>query len=235
MELTALVKRLREVHGDGLVTVVLYGSAAAGEHHKRTSDYNVLVIVRALDFATLAREAPLAKEWARDGNPPPLTFTEREWRRSADIFPMEYADILERHKVLYGDAPFDGVVVKPEDLRLQLEHQVAGKLLQFRQGVLLNGGKGAGLTKLLEQSLSTFMVLFRATLRLHGEQPPTDYVVLSERVGAVCGIDSAPFVRVARHIRGEQTLAHADAPSLIDSYLAETAKLKAHLDRLTLP
>src|SRR5258707_8543144 len=27
-----------------------------------------------------------------------------EWRHSADVFPMEYADILERHRVLHGAA-----------------------------------------------------------------------------------------------------------------------------------
>ena len=50
-----------------------------------------------------------------------MTMTVAEWRGSADIFPMEYADILERHRVLHGTAPFEGVTVDARDLRLQLE------------------------------------------------------------------------------------------------------------------
>ena len=63
-----------------------------------------------------------------------MTMTLEEWRRSADIFPMEYADILERNRVLHGAPPFEGIAVDRADLRLQLEQQVMGKLLQLRQG-----------------------------------------------------------------------------------------------------
>src|SRR4029079_6466163 len=150
MTLDELVKQLRAAYGDTLRSVVLYGSAAAGEHiakradynmlvivdalaapappagaaaareHSATrSDYNVLVIVDALDASHLAAASAAAHAWAESGNPAPLTLTHQEWRGSSDIFPMEYADILERHRVLYGDPPFDGIYVDRGDLRLQ--------------------------------------------------------------------------------------------------------------------
>src|SRR3954470_24946647 len=123
MTLDELVAQLRAAYGTGLRSVVLYGSAAAGEHIAKRSDYNVLVIVDSLDASRLAAASAAARAWAEGGNPAPLTLTTSEWRGSSDIFPMEYADILERHKILYGESPFDGISVDPKDLRLQLEQE----------------------------------------------------------------------------------------------------------------
>src|ERR1035441_6952558 len=43
--LTQLVERLQKAYGDRLVSVVLYGSAVAGDHHPHFSDYNVLCVL----------------------------------------------------------------------------------------------------------------------------------------------------------------------------------------------
>ena len=97
MTLDQLVSQLAKVYGKDLRAVVLYGSAAAGEHIAKRSDYNVLVIVDQLTMGHLRAEAAVARAWQDSGNPAPLTLTTSEWRASGDIFPMEYADILERH------------------------------------------------------------------------------------------------------------------------------------------
>ena len=231
MNLDTLPDRLRQAHGDNLRAVVVYGSAAGSERLSQARDVNVLVLVQTLDMAALEREASVAQAWAKAGNPPPLTLTVEEWGESADIFHMEYADILEHHRVLHGALPDEDKIIDREHLRLQLEQQVMGKLIQLRQGILTAAGKRGGLLELLEASLSTFMVLFRATLRLHGERPPASNEATCERVAALCGIDTAPFVRMVRHKRGESRIGAADAPALLDRYLAETGKLKAYLDQ----
>src|SRR6185295_12955750 len=123
MTLDELVSQLKAAYGTSLRSIVLYGSAAAGEHIAKRSDYNVLVIVDALDPSRLAGASAASRAWTESGNPAPLTMTMAEWKGSSDIFPMEYADILERHRVLAGDAPFDGIHVDVKDLRLQLEHE----------------------------------------------------------------------------------------------------------------
>src|SRR5688572_5323101 len=202
MTLEELVAQLQKVYGAQLRTVVLYGSAAAGEHIAKRSDYNVLVIVDALTMQHMRAEAAVSRAWGEKGNPPPLTLTLSEWRGSADIFPMEYADILERHRVLYGTPPFEGISVDRAHLRLQLEYEAMGKLLKLRQRVLASGGDLKAQIELLAASLSTIMVIFRGVERLHGAVPPTDYERLSGDVARRVGFDVTPFVRVVRHVRG---------------------------------
>lgn len=232
MTLDELVSQLQKVYGTQLRAVVLYGSAAAGEHIPKRSDYNVLVVVDELTVQHLRAGAAVARAWRESGNPPPLTLTLDEWRGSADIFPMEYADILERHRVLHGTPPFDGITVDRKDLRLQLEHEAMGKLLKLRQGVLASGGDEKAQVELLSASLSTIMVIFRAVERLHGGVPSTDYDRLSHDVGRRVGFDIEPFARVVRHVRGGEKIRPADAAAVLTGYLEGMRRLVAYLDRL---
>ncbi len=230
MTLEALVSQLRSAYGGALQTVTLYGSAASGEHIAKRSDYNVLVIVDALDAERLRAASAAARAWSDAGNPAPLTMTEREWRGSSDIFPMEYADILDRHKVLYGELPLDGVRVEPNDLRLQLEQEAMGKLLKLRQGVLASGNDEKRQVELLGASASAIMIIFRALLRLHGTETPADNVALAEAVASRVGFDAQPFVRVVRHVRKDPVLKAADAGAILPGYLSGMEQLVAHLD-----
>lgn len=236
MTLDDLVTQLRAAYGARLGAVVLYGSAAAGEHTKR-SDYNILLLLSDIDASTFAssRTSAVARAWADAGNPPPMTMTLDEWLRSADVFPMEHSDILERHRVLFGTVPFDQVQVSPDNLRLQLEQQVMGKLLQLRQGALLAGTNPKRQVELVEASLSTMMVLFRAVLRLHGERPGEDNVALAERIGALAGFDPAPFAAAVRHVRAEARISAAGSGTLLAGYVQGIQRLNTHLDSFTAP
>ena len=230
MTLDELVTQLRAAYGTRLNSVVLYGSAATGEHIPKRSDYNVLLLLNEIDANALASASAVARAWGDAGNPPPMTMTVEEWRGSADVFPMEYADILERHKVLHGTPPFDGVTVSNDDLRLQLEQQVMGKLLQLRQGALLAGMDGKRQAELVAASLSTMMVLFRAVLRLNGERADTDNAVLVKRVATLVGFDAAPFVRAVQHVRGERKLEAGEAGATLAGYVAGIKRLQRYLD-----
>jgi len=233
MTLDELVAQLRAAFGAELRSVVLNGSAAGGEHIPKQSDYNLLVLVDSLDVARLDAVAAVVRAWTAAGNPPPFTLTMEEWRRSADIFPMEYADIEDRHRVLHGAPPFDGVRVSPGDLRRQLESEAMGKLLHLRKGVLAAGGDGNNQLELLAASRSAIMVLFRATMRLHGTTPPADTAELCRQVAQVAGLDASPFIRVLRHARGEDKVRAADAGALLADYVRGVQQLVAHIDRYT--
>jgi len=230
MKLEELVRQLQLAYGPGLRSVVLFGSAVAGEHNPKKSDYNILVIVDSLPLDKLRAVAAVSKAWAEDGNPPPMTFTSNEWRSSADIFPMEYADILERHRVLFGTPPFEGIRVTPSDLRLQVEQQTMGKLLQLRQATMGAGGDSRLQLEVLEKSLSTLMVIFRGVSRLHGQVPSQDYEELTRQLAQRAGFAPEPFVKVIRHVRGTEKIPRESAAGILESYLAAMERLVSYLN-----
>ncbi len=235
MSLDELVTQLHAVHGAALRAVVLYGSAASDEAVAGHSDQNVLVIVNTMALATLRTLGQTVRAWQEAGNPPPLTLTIDEWNRSADIFPMEYADILERHRVLDGTLPLEGIVVRPSDLRLQVEQEAMGKLLRLRRGVMTAGTDVARQQELLRNSFSALLVIFRGVLRLYGEKPPRDAVAVIHAAAQRCGFNAAPFVAVAGMVRGGAKIADRESEAVLAGYVEGMDTLVLHLDRYTPP
>ncbi|MBP6774115.1 MAG: hypothetical protein KA154_14035 [Gemmatimonadaceae bacterium] len=234
MSLDELVRQLTQVHGSALVGVVLYGSAASDDVVEGLSDLNVLVIVETLDITTLRALGQTTRAWQEAGNPPPLMLTRTEWLGSSDVFPMEYADILERHRVLAGTMPLDGVVVHQRDLRLQVEQESLGKLLRLRRAVMTAGTDVARQRELLRASLSAVLVIFRSVLRLHGERPSRDGAHVIADVATHCRLDAQPFLRVHQLVHGG-ALADSDVASVMAGYLDGVTQLARVLDTMRIP
>ena len=62
-----------------------------------------------------------------------------------------------------------------------------GKLLHLRQATMGAGGESRLQLELLENSLSTLMVIFRGISRLHGQAPSQDYEELTRKLAARAG------------------------------------------------
>jgi hypothetical protein len=230
MTLEELVRQLALVHGESLRCVALYGSTVRGEQVSRKPNLNVLVLVDRIDMDHLRREAAVARAWRDAGHPPPLTLTVSEWHASADIFPMEYADILAHYRILHGALPGDRPVVRREDLRLQLEHETQSKLLRLRHAVLSSGADPRALLEMLEGSASSIMSLLRATLRLAGEEPAAESRTVIDRVESVTGIKADAFRNVLGHSRGDAKVKESDAVSVTANYLTSVGELVDWVD-----
>ena len=232
MTLEELAKQLTQVFGPGLLSLVLYGSAASGEQIDGKSDQNVLVIVDRLDRSRLQQLSQTTRAWNDAGNPAPLILTQAEWRRSADIFPMEYADIIERHRMLSGVAPFEGIRVVTADLRVQVEREAMGLLLKLRTAAMSAGSDTKRQSALMADSVSSLMVIFRAVMRLHGEVPPREYRAVATAVAARANFDVTSVAQAIAASRDNKATAGADTSSRLDAYIASMESLVVYLDKL---
>ena len=231
MTLDTFTQALRAAHGDALVAVALYGSAARGEHVAKHSDHNVLVLVRTLTPAGLRATAAATRAWTKLGNPPPLVLTEAEWASSRDVFAIEVADILEHHRELYGTLPH-GIPVATADLRHQLEFEAMGKLLALRQGILAADGAPAAELALLAATRSAVLVLFRTLCRVHGDAASGTAADVVRRAADRAGFDPAPFLAVLAHVDGSAPIPPARADEVLTAYHAGLERLVAHVDGL---
>ncbi|MEK0430669.1 MAG: hypothetical protein RL139_473 [Gemmatimonadota bacterium] len=234
MTLDGFTEALRAAHGEALVAVALYGSAARGEHVAKHSDHNVLVLVRTLTPAALRATATATRSWTKLGNPPPLVLTEAEWASSRDVFAMEVADILDHHRELHGTLPH-GEPVAMADLRHQLEFEAMGKLLALRQGILAANGDPARELALLAATRSAVLVLFRTLLRVHGEPTAGAAADVVRRATARAGCDPAPFLAVLDHVSGAAPIPAARADAVLTAYHAGLERFVAHVDALVNP
>ena len=215
MTLDELVQQLKAAHGDALDAVVLYGSAARHEGAP-TGRLDVLVVVRELADEALRPAGAATRAWLDAGHPAPMTLTMEEWRSSADIFAIEYADILAAHRVLHGTLPVDGISVTRGDLRLQLEREAMGKLLQLRREMQARYGDAKSQRALLEAARGGIFALLRAALRLvDGVEVPHDSEAVAIEVARRTGLDTAPFVSLALHAHGKRKITEQEAPAVL--------------------
>jgi hypothetical protein len=194
--LDQIVDRLRKALDTRLVSVVLYGSAATGDHNEKFSDYNVLCLLTQITPAELRAAEPVFRWWREQGNPSPLLLTEHELKTSTDCFAIEFHDIREHHRILYGPNLVDSLEIDRSFYRAQVEYQLRTKLLHLRQkaGGILSDKDALG--RLLVDSVSTFCVLFRHALLLDGVAAPVRKREIIESAGRHFGIDAAPFLRL---------------------------------------
>lgn len=225
-------RELGRLYGDHLLSAALYGSAARGEYRQGQSDLNLLVVLRDTSPASLRKGSRLARGWVAEGNPPPMVFSWDEWERSADVFPIEYADIRDAHRVLLGDDLFANVVVSPEHLRHQAEAELKEKHIQLRERYLLSAEEPAELGELLTRSFSTFLVLFRTVLRLAGEDGVRDPETVVRRTAERVGFDAAPLLEICRaRSEGRAMKPAADDPVAV-GYLDAVEAVVRFVDRL---
>jgi len=231
-----LIGDLRATHGENLASVVLYGSAAAGDHIDESSDYNLLIALARITPEELRQaQAPL-REWRRLGHPLPVYFTTEELRDAADVFPIEFHQMQRARVVLYGNDPFNGLVIHDHNLRHQTEYELRSKLIQLRRLYIPASGSIEKLTDLMGESLTSFAVLFAPALMLHGVSEPP--VLKQECVRAAVrkfNLDGAPFERIFEMRRtGTQPASDAEAHELFAAYLTQIEIVTEAVDELRL-
>ena len=185
----------------------------------QSSNYNVLLVVDRLDRPALDALSKPSLAWAKAGHRPPLLFTPSELKVSADWFPIELLDIQQSRHVLFGEDPLAGVVIQHEYLRLQLERELKEKLLALREGYLLTGGSPKSVFTLLTASVASFLVLFRAALRLFQEDVPREKIDAVQLLAEHIAFDPRPLVEIDA-IKHRRRKPREVAPqSLFESYL----------------
>lgn len=230
MTLEQFTDRLRHAWGEGLQAVVLYGSQAAPGASLHGSDYNLLVLSTRASGADLAAASAAVRDWRAAGHPPPMTMTVDEWKRCADVFPIEVTDILAQHRVLVGSFPAAGHPVRPADLRHQLEYEARGKVLQLRAATMATAGNPDEQVALLATHVSGFVTLARALLRLARETPPAAAPDVVQGAARVAGFSAAPVLAALAAKRGDKP---ADPAAALAAYLDAAEQMVHFLDGWT--
>jgi predicted nucleotidyltransferase len=215
-----LLSQLQAALGAGIRSVILYGSAAAGDHAPKRSDYNVLVVADRLGVKEMTALSKPSLAWQKAGNPPPLFFTLERLKKSADVFPIELMDIRDSRKILYGEDVIGEVEIHPENLRLVLEHELKSHLIRLRDAFIATGAKPKRVVELLVESLSTTLVLFRASLRLFDTAVPMRKIDALEQLASHIRFDHDIFEKVEAVKEGRTTEGDIDALALFERYLA---------------
>ena len=231
--LNGLVEDLKATHADNLASVVLYGSAAAGDHVELRSDYNLLIALNRITPEDLRLAQAPMREWQRLGHPLPVYFTVAELSDAADVFPIEFHQMANARIVLYGKDPFELVELSDANLRHQTEYELRSKLIQLRRLYIPASTSNEKLADLMSESLSSFAALFRAVLLLHGQEAPISKPDCVRATVRLLNLDPTPFERIFNFRSGEALPgSDKEANDIFGAYLQEIEKVTEAVDEL---
>lgn len=230
-KLQELVDRLRKAQRDRLVSVILYGSAAAGNHHGEFSDINVLCVLNRVTPAELADAEPVFKWWRAQNNPSPLLLSEDELKTSTDCFPIEFHDMQERRRVLFGQDVIENLAIDKTFYRAQVEMELRSKLLRLRQKAGSVISDKEALLRLMIDSVPNFLVLSRHALLVSGASAGHQKREITRELSGI-GVDASPFDTLLDLREQKKKPGDIDPEALFANYLKQIEAVVEHVDRL---
>jgi len=224
------VKKLRQIYKDGLVSVVLYGSASSGEFAEKHSNINLMVVLADTTLPSLAKAHGLVNS-ARFRAIQPIFFTEDYIKSSLDIFPIEFLDIAENHTVLYGKDVVKDLRVDTRNLRFQCEQELKSRLLNVKKQYLLAKNR-AEMERLLFKTFTSILHILRNVLRLKGRQPPYLKEEILSQIGKEFGVDTHVFDEILWAKNKSMPLSHKDIDALLAGLAGELEDVVAAVDKM---
>lgn len=219
--LAATLHDLQQIFGDRLLAFVAHGRRDA-------SPAPSLAIVRSLSADDLAACAARASHWLRGGSATPLLLTRDEFAGSLDAFPIEFGEIIDTHRMIFGADPFFGLAIRPEDLRRACEVQVKSHLLHLRENYIECGGRPADVASLVAESAPGFTALLRRLASLDG-RPSETAAELNDYATARPGLDARVVGNLIAIMAGGSA-AGVDAVRLFPGYLTAVEQLARFID-----
>lgn len=226
-----LVSVARDAFGDSLEAIIVYGSYLKQTFTPGTSDVNVLIVVKEGHESALRAFGRAGRRLLRKHRITPLVLTRREFTTSADVFPMEYLDMVESHRAITGPDVTADLSISHDHLRHEIEHQLRGSLVSLRQLAIAAGRprpfRKVLLRSRLEEWYGSLSAILRGLLRLSGatEVPQRSDALLGE-INRTLGLEPGPFLQLLACREGDCP----DSVELIDALLERLARLVEIVD-----
>ncbi|MEI8388418.1 MAG: hypothetical protein WCG23_00905 [bacterium] len=196
MSSTILVKDLKDIYGENLLSVILYGQNTDSEQYKEESGQNIIVIFNKLEASDIKNAIVAIKKWIKAKNALPIIMSESEWQNSADVYPIEYIEIKNNYEILYGKNVVDPISVSKYDLRLQCEYEIKNLLVRIRQIYLGNSDNPKFIVKNLEELSSKLIRILKSALHLFDVTAPDEYSEVIQKIAEKAKFDGEIFVEI---------------------------------------
>ena len=211
---------LQHIFGERLQAVVAFGRPDA-------SPQPCLALVRSITAADLDECAARVASWHRAGCATPLLLTRDEFVSSLDAFPIEYGEIIDSHRLVYGVDPFIGLTIDTEDLRRECETLVKSHLLHLRENYIECRGRQSDVGALVAEAAPAFALILRRLARLDAAPAETNAdlsAYAARRPGLDARVVGDVLALAGNHSDG------VDAIRIYPGYLAAVEQLRRFID-----
>ena len=165
--LSMFVTSARETLSVDLISVVVFGSAAEGRLGP-ASDVNLLLVLRAFSPEKIGklREALVTAEAAIGLRV--MFLLEDEVSAAAEFFAQKFADILRRHRIVYGKDVLATLKVSRRAEIFRLKQILLNLVLRLREAYAARGHRPEQVARILADTLGPLRAACATLLELEG-------------------------------------------------------------------
>jgi hypothetical protein len=222
----------KDIYGDSLVSVILYGSAAGADYRPGKSDLNFLIVLSEEAIDHLDRALETVSRWRKKGVATPLFMTESYIASSLDSYPLEFLNMRQEHLPVYGKDVLEGISFESAHVRLQCEREIKGKLLLLRERFLETKGRARRARHLITESVTAFISIFRGILYLKGVETPTSRREIVEALAREFPVDAGVFMQCLDIKERKRKFSSSEMNGIMKAYLTEVRRLWGFIDEL---
>ena len=223
---------VKKIYGEELISIILFGSGARGEYKPKASDLNFAIVLEDNSPSELAKFYKQNAKWRKRNVSTPVFFTESYITSSLDTFPVEFLEMQRAYNLVEGKDVLADLQFSKENLRLQCERELKGKLLHLRQSFLESRARIKNLSALIKKSLTAFAPVFRAVLYTVGVQAPEKTEELLAVVSEHFDLDTDLFKHLFQISQGRKKVDKEEINRLFDRYVEEIDKCAHKIDQL---
>jgi predicted nucleotidyltransferase len=224
--LTDFVAEAREALSEDLVAVVLFGSAAEGRL-RATSDVNLILVLRGfepkklegLNGSLVAAQAAIQLQT--------MFLLESEIAAAVECFAQKFADILRRHRVIFGKDVFAGTTVPRNAEIFRLRQILLNLTLRLREAYVSRAARPELAARVLADAFGPLRAAAATMLELEGAACSDPDAALARVAGSCDGSEAVASLAAAHERRpvAEPRLALAQVIDLVTCITARAAKL----------
>ena len=222
----------KNILGNDLIAIILYGSAARGEYIYKRSDINFLVVLSEQGIQNLRSALNIIPKWKKRKVSTPLILTEEYIHSALDSFPIEFLTMKHHYQVVFGKDVLSDLEIKNEHMRLQCERELRSKLIYLRENYLNTKGKPHIIKQLFNVSISAFTSIFSALLELKKTEVPSMKQQIFSTTAEIFNLNNEVFDNIFKLQEKKSKLKKEEVNELMEQYIDQIRKLTNLVDEL---
>ncbi len=179
-----------------LHSIYLVGTVLTDDYQEQTSKIDSVILLEKMDLAFLDTLAPLGQKYRQQGIAAPLIMDPGYLKSSLDVFPLEFLNFQLAHLAIYGEDLFAGLEIDRQELRVQCERELKGKLIWLHRIYLSSMGDKKVLVRDIVNHFGGYLPIFRGILHLLGQAPLLGFKQTLDLLFALTGTETKVFEEI---------------------------------------
>lgn len=231
LSINAFVESAKAAFESDLVSVVIYGSAAEGRL-RATSDVNILLVLKQFDqtHADRLREPLRIAHAAVQLNA--MFLLESEVPAAMEAFAVKFADIVARHRILFGRDPFANLNLPRDALIRRLRQILLNLQLRLRERYVLVSLREEQLALVIADAAGPLRSSAASLLQLEGQPALAPKEALEKVVLEMNDANLTAVLQDVSAAREARQLSHGKAAPALMNLIEMTRRLRERIEQL---